>query len=253
MAKKKTSKAKNTVKIEDDPAKDTGTQMAAAMLRPSLQAGYALAHLHSGTEGIDLEHFVFAIGDQIEQMQQGDHSRMEAMLLTQAHTLDALFNKLTVKAFNADYTNQLETYLKLALKAQSQTQATLAALSVLKTPKQPAKIAYVQQANIAAGHQQVVNHGVRHDGVTGHGVTKQVQHCDDAGATEQVIPSQQKTAKTKKTPNKLLTQTEKNHGQTMDTSAKSGAITENQEVETVATRNRRKDSTRQNHSVTQCL
>jgi hypothetical protein len=48
----------------------------------------------------------------------------------------------------------VETYLRLALKAQSQCRATLETLAVIKNP-QP--VAFVHQANIAHGPQQVNN------------------------------------------------------------------------------------------------
>jgi transposase InsO family protein len=47
--------------------------------------------------------------------------------------------------------------MRLALKAQSQCRATVEALAEMKNPK---PVAYVQQANIANGPQQVNNNGV---------------------------------------------------------------------------------------------
>jgi hypothetical protein len=47
----------------------------------------------------------------------------------------------------------METYLRLGLKAQSQARATAEALALLKNPAP-----YIRQANIAAGHQQVNNY-----------------------------------------------------------------------------------------------
>ena len=53
-----------------------------------------------------------------------------------------------------EYMYAAETYLRLALKAQGQCRATLETLAVIKNP-QP--IAFVRQANIAHGPQQVNN------------------------------------------------------------------------------------------------
>jgi hypothetical protein len=53
-----------------------------------------------------------------------------------------------------EYMNAAETYLRLALKAQGQCRATLETLAVIKNP-QP--VAFVRQANIAHGPQQVNN------------------------------------------------------------------------------------------------
>ena len=50
--------------------------------------------------------------------------RGEAMLATQAHILDAIFNNLAQSAIRAEFMDNLDRYLKLALRAQSQCRAT---------------------------------------------------------------------------------------------------------------------------------
>ena len=55
-----------------------------------------------------------------------------------------------------EYIGAAETYLKLALRAQSQCRATLETLATIKNPP---TVAFVKQANIAHGPQQV-NNGV---------------------------------------------------------------------------------------------
>jgi len=76
------------------------------------------------------------------------------MLTAQVHTLDAIFNNMARRAINAEYMGSLESYLKLALRAQSQARATWETLSATKNPPM---VGYVKQANIAQGHQQVNN------------------------------------------------------------------------------------------------
>src|SRR5690606_12704096 len=78
------------------------------------------------------------------------------MLIIQAHTLDAIFNNLARRsALNmGEYMGAAETYMKLALRAQNQCRATLQTLGELKNP-QP--VAFVKQANITSGPQQVNN------------------------------------------------------------------------------------------------
>lgn len=82
----------------------------------------------------------------------GDLGRVERMLMTQFMTLDTIFSNLAERSSRQEYMKQMETYLRLALKAQAQSRATAEALALLKNP-QP----YIRQANIAQGHQQVNN------------------------------------------------------------------------------------------------
>ncbi|MGH7057002.1 MAG: hypothetical protein ACREFZ_03835 [Acetobacteraceae bacterium] len=96
------------------------------------------------------------LGKQCQLVSSGDLRRAEAILTTQAHTLDAIFNNLARRAAlnMREYINAGETYLRLALKAQTQCRATLETLAAIKNP-QP--VAFVRQANIAHGPQQVNN------------------------------------------------------------------------------------------------
>jgi len=95
-----------------------------------------------------------ALSEQTCASNSGDLQRAEAMLTTQAHTLDAIFNKLTQIAINAECIDCLDRYLKFALRAQSQCRSTWEALSAIRHPP---VMGYVRQANIANGPQQVNN------------------------------------------------------------------------------------------------
>ena len=76
------------------------------------------------------------------------------MLISQAHTLDAMFHALAQKAMTHTTLPPYETLLRLAFKAQSQCRATFETLAEVKNPR---SVAFVKQANIAQGHQQVNN------------------------------------------------------------------------------------------------
>jgi hypothetical protein len=86
----------------------------------------------------------------------GDLSALEQMLVTQAGTLDAMFNALSRRAAVnvGEYVSAADIYLRLALKAQAQCRATVEALAEIRSPRQ---VAFVKQANIANGPQQVNN------------------------------------------------------------------------------------------------
>src|SRR6202041_964606 len=86
----------------------------------------------------------------------GNLAGLEETLTAQAVALDAIFNEMARRASAnmGEYLSPTETYLPLGLKAQAQCRATLQTLFEMKNP-QP--VAFVKQANIANGPQQVNN------------------------------------------------------------------------------------------------
>lgn len=103
---------------------------------------------------LDLQGLVLSLMQQTSACDSGDGERAVAMLVSQAHTLDAIFNYLARCAVDADYIDSLDRYLKLALRAQSQCRATWEAVTTIQNPP---VMGYVRQANIAHGPQQVNN------------------------------------------------------------------------------------------------
>ena len=91
-----------------------------------------------------------------EKVQAGDLSGMESLLVAQAIALDSIFTELARRAAldMGEYINAADTYMRLALKAQSQCRTTVEALAEIKNPR---PVAFVKQANIANGPQQVNN------------------------------------------------------------------------------------------------
>jgi len=92
--------------------------------------------------------------ERVKKVQGGDMRSVEAMLYGQAMTLETIFTNLARRATSQEYLKQFQTYLGLALKAQAQCRATLEALAEIKNPR---PVAFVKQANISSGHQQVNN------------------------------------------------------------------------------------------------
>ena len=92
--------------------------------------------------------------DRITNIQDGDMKPIEAMLIAQAQALQTMFVSLGREAVSKTQLNQYTAFMNLALKAQSQSRATIQALIELKYPKQAT---FVKQANISNGHQQVNN------------------------------------------------------------------------------------------------
>lgn len=144
-------KALQVQRQETETAADA---LAHAALRPTIQAALTVRDYNKAFGEVSINALVSDLRNQCELASNGDLGRTEAILVAQAHSLDAIFNKLARKAEHCEYLNQFESNLRLALKAQSQCRATLETLAAIKNP-QP--VAFVRQANIAHGPQQVNN------------------------------------------------------------------------------------------------
>jgi len=102
---------------------------------------------------IDAPTMLATLRDQVASVQGGDLAHAEAMLINQASALQAVFVRLSERAMEQAHMPNLEGFMRMALRAQSQCRATLETLATIKNPP----IVYAKQANFAAGHQQVNN------------------------------------------------------------------------------------------------
>jgi len=152
-------KEPNTLHVRANVGDDPATVMANSLLQPAVQAGLTIAHFKAvPTEELTIDALVAELRDQCEQVVVGKMARGEAMLTAQAHTLDAIFGTCARrgKANMNEYPQAADTYMRLAFKAQSQCRATWETIAAIKNPP---GVAFVRQANYAAGNQQV-NNGV---------------------------------------------------------------------------------------------
>lgn len=158
MTKAKKTASSNTLKVEAplDNKAEQANAIAAAVLRPSVTGAVTITAFTKSYGDVDLMALVDKLAEQSKLINDGNLKRAEAMLITQAQTLDAIFNNLAQRAIRSEYMDHLDRYLRLSLKAQNQCRATLQTLGELKNP-QP--VAFVKQANISNGPQQI-NNGV---------------------------------------------------------------------------------------------
>jgi hypothetical protein len=145
-----------------------------------------------------------------DEVTGGDTNRMEAMLLSQAVSLEVIFAALARRGSQQENMRHFESFMKLALRAQSQARATLEALAAIKNPP----MVFAKQANIAHGHQQV-NNG---------------------------IPMSPFAEQIESKPNKLL---EYGHGERLDARAAGTASGSDQTLAAVEVINRPQDHLRQ--------
>lgn len=146
----------STLKMKVVEGEDESLTMARLLLSPEALASLTLVAYSSSPEHARAEHVLAALTEQLKALQSGSLDRSESALLVQAHTLDAIFNQLALLSKNNLGKNfdVAERLLRLALKAQSQSRATL---ETLLQAKNPSGVAFVRQANIANGPQQVNN------------------------------------------------------------------------------------------------
>lgn len=162
--------------------------IAKAAAGPHLGAAGVITNFGRGTWGeISLTDLVHVLKSQTDKLSGGDLGHAEAMLCSQATSLNMMFAELARRASvnMGEYLGATETYLKLALRAQSQCRATLETLAAIKNPP----VVFAKQANIAHGPQQVNN--------------------DSANIA--------RASETEKAPNELLEADD--HGQRLDTGA----------------------------------
>lgn len=146
----------NTLRLAEIEGKSRDRVVAEIGLSAVASNAVTTCKFAKGSFGeLDLTTSIEVLREKVAKVNGGDLSGVESTLTAQATALDAIFTELARRgAMNmGEYLGAAETYLRLALKAQSQCRATLETLANIKNPP----VAYVRQANIAHGHQQVNN------------------------------------------------------------------------------------------------
>ena len=130
----------------------THSQLSAHLATRSVNSVRSLKKFAHVTQETEVSDILYELQKAGAEVVAGDLSRLEKMLTNQAITLDAIFNRLAVKAYESEYLKTYEVFMRLAFKAQAQARCTVEALSVLKHP-QP----YIQTNIGQVGHNQVNN------------------------------------------------------------------------------------------------
>lgn len=156
QAPAKDADGKNALSVSISAGEDPDVAMAKARLHPVVSAGSTIRVFERTLADHPFDALVTELSRHVVDVKDGKMNRPEAMLMMQAHSLDAIFNTLAQRAGNNVGSNAdlAERYLRMALKAQSQCRTTLEALAEIKAPKSPT---FIKQANIA--EQQQVNNG----------------------------------------------------------------------------------------------
>ncbi len=135
-------------------------RMAADMVVSGVGMGAVLASSWSQAfPQASFEQTLQALNDSIQRTRANDLGHAEAMLVSQAVALNAIFGELAQRSSQSLSTGRLEVAercMRLALKAQTQSRATLETLATIKNPP----VVFAKQANVNNGGQQQINNGV---------------------------------------------------------------------------------------------
>jgi len=134
-----------------DKQKSDSMLLAKMYTNPICSSALTIDDLNSNK--LDFATLARELEKKVNKIIDGDLCGIECMLMTQAITLNVIFNNLTRLITRAEYIPQLQVYSDIALKSQNQCRQTLAVLAELKNPK---RTMFVKQQNLAI-NQQVNN------------------------------------------------------------------------------------------------
>lgn len=134
---------------------EQGRNYAELITSPELAAHRIIGLMQPKELGADIDAptMLDTLRDQAAAVQGGNMSQAEAMLINQASALQALFVRLSEKAMAQVAMPNMEGFMRLALRSQSQCRATLETLSAIKNPP----VIYAKQVNQTTGPQQINN------------------------------------------------------------------------------------------------
>ncbi|MES2939203.1 MAG: hypothetical protein V4864_16070 [Pseudomonadota bacterium] len=223
------------LQITRDESKTEHQQLAEISLSPiALGATAALPWAQKMMGVIGLNEGMAVIQERAAAAAAGDLDAAKAMLMAQAVTLDTVFNQMTRLAASCLHIKEdgtwtvkkeaMDDITRIAFKAQSQCRTTLQTLGELVNPR---SVAFIKQANMANGPQQV-NNG-----------QSAVSACDSQNLTSTRAPAHAPAGNYSASSNKLL---EANPSERMDFGAQGASSAANQILEAVGTVNRSKNT-----------
>ena len=139
----------------DDDPEVTHRNFAQTITAPEVSAFRIVAACEQPAlkEQLDTPALIRLLKDRGEAVNNGDLSHAEQMLAAQATALQTLFARLTERAMEQTTMPNIEGFMRLALRAQSQCRATLETLASIKNPP----MIYAKQINQTTGPQQINN------------------------------------------------------------------------------------------------
>ena len=153
MAKKSEAKSVAAASATQPLDSDRAETRAKLALRPSVNAAAVIEEYGKIIGEQDIAALAACLSDDVHALWEGDTKRVEAMLYSQAHALQSIFVNFSRRALKQEYQKNLESFLRMGLKAQNQCRMTLETLATIKN----LPVVFARQVNVA--QQQQVNNG----------------------------------------------------------------------------------------------
>ena len=127
------AKAKKTAMVAKFPEpKPAALAAAATAIHPGANAAAVIQEYGKPFGEQDVGVLAGELAASIEQVQGGEMKRCEAMLIGQAHALQSIFMNFSRRALAQEYQKNLESFFRMAMKAQNQCRMTLETLAAIK-------------------------------------------------------------------------------------------------------------------------
>jgi len=148
-----------TLSVETASVHTEEEKLANIALAPEFKAAVTAQAYAPLIGQTDLASVLKRLGEMSTSSAKENSRELEYMLTSQAIALDSIFNRLAIQAHASigKHPKVVDTYLRLALKAQSQCRATAETLANLKSPRQ-----YISQTNVATALQVNIERDTHH-------------------------------------------------------------------------------------------
>jgi hypothetical protein len=195
MARKSKTTAPDSARtfvFESTPDESRPLLVARATLGHNMRHGlvasaYAGCMITHNNEPLELMECVRVIKEQVSEAISGDLTRTSAMLVSQALTLDTMFTEMARRAaINlGQYPDAVERYMRLALKAQSNSRMTLETLAKLHQPREQT----VRHVHVNEGGQAIVADTFHHHaGGQGNAENAKQSHATGTAGQSAALP-----------------------------------------------------------------
>ena len=168
---------------------DRGKLLAECTVAPALRHAAVISSFSEPMMGDEAKWTdnVEALGDKMRDVAKGNKRTTSNMLTAQAITLDTVFTEMLRRAGNnmTQFPEAAERYMRMAMKAQAQSRATLDTLARLHQPREQT----VKHVHVGAGGQAVVADEFRHHAQRGlnAGSIEQAHAAYDLGECPQML------------------------------------------------------------------